>query len=185
MKVKKIIAAVCAAAAVLGLAGCNLVDKFTGNSNAGTASPVNSNSSKPTAVSTSSKRESKPVISEPTSEPAVVSESTSEPAVESEPASKPTSTPTLVDPNLLRPEVKNALDAHEAYMNEYCDFMKKYNAAEDKSSWMTGYFAILEKYSIAIDKLNELDDIELTDAETAYYLEVTTRVLAKMSETHQ
>lgn len=194
MKIKKIIAAICAAAAVLSLTGCGnndndrLLDSlFTDNS-----TPASSTSTKPAPTSTSSKRESKPEISAPeiseptavseqTSEPTAVSEPTSEPVATSEPVSEPISIPTIVDQKLVRPEVKDALDAYEAYMNEYCDFMKNYNAAEDQASLMLGYFAILEKYSLAADKLSELDDIELTEAEAAYYLEVTTRVLARMS----
>lgn len=175
MKIKKIIAAFCAAGAVLSLAGCgNSAEELFEGLTAGTSKPTSSSTKKPTSVSTSSKRESEPIVSEPTSEPAVESEATNEPI----------SIPNIVDQKLLRPKVKDALDAYEAYMNEYCDFMKNYNAAADKSAWMTGYFAILEKYSIAMDKLSELDEIELTDAETAYYLEVTTRVLARMSETN-
>lgn len=98
--------------------------------------------------------------------------------------SEPTSTPSIVNPNLLRPEVKEALDSYEALMNEYFDFMKKYNNATDKSSMIMGYLEVLQKYSDAMDKLNAIDDLELTTAENAYYLEVTTRVLARMSESY-
>lgn len=102
----------------------------------------------------------------------------------SEPTSTPTSTPSVVNSNLVRPEVKEALDAYEALMNEYFDFMKKYNNATDKSSMIMGYLEVLQKYSDAMDKLNAIDDLELTTAENAYYLEVTTRVLARMSESY-
>lgn len=108
---------------------------------------------------------------------------TSQPTT-SEPTSEPTSTPSVVNPNLVRPEVKEALDAYEALMNEYFDFMKKYNSAADKSSMVMGYLEVLQKYSDAMDKLNAIDDLELTTAENAYYLEVTTRVLARMSESY-
>lgn len=92
MKLKRILAAVCAAGVALCLAGCGNsdTDKLLESLTAGTSKPASSSTKKPTSVSTSSKRESEPTVSEPTSEPVEVSEPTSEPTVVSEPISEPT-----------------------------------------------------------------------------------------------
>lgn len=105
---------------------------------------------------------------------------TSQPTT-SEPTSTPSSSSIGIDPNLVRPEVKEALDAYEKLMTDYYDFMKKYNSAADKTPLMLEYLNMLQSYSDAIDKLNAIQDMELTTAESLYYYEVTARVLAKMS----
>lgn len=82
----------------------------------------------------------------------------------------------------VRAEVKQALDSYEALMNEYCDFMKKYSASPDDLTLIMEYSDFLAKYTDAMDKLSALDDIELNDEETKYYLEVTNRVSARLIE---
>lgn len=96
MKIKKIIAAICAAGVALCLAGCgNSAEELFEGLTAGNSTPASSSSKKPAAVSSSSKRESEPTVSEPESTPTV-----------SEPISEPTSEPTSVPESV--PEDNNS-----------------------------------------------------------------------------
>lgn len=90
-------------------------------------------------------------------------------------------TPTLTD-GLIRPEVKEALDSYEAYMDEYIAFMERYKAADatDMVAMMGDYTDMLSRYSEFAEKINALGESELTNAELAYYLEVTNRVSQKL-----
>ena len=114
---------------------------------------------------------------------------TARPAVSptAEPEAEPTeeSTPepqTAVAEKKIRPEVKEFLDAYEACMDEYVDFMQKYMNADPTSmvSMMGDYYSILARYTEFAEKIDAFDESELTDAELAYYLEVTNRVSQKL-----
>ena len=93
----------------------------------------------------------------------------------------PTQAPAAAE-NGIRPEVKEFLDAYEACMDEYAEFMKRYMNADaaDTLAMMGDYYRILAGYTEYAEKLDALDESELTDAELAYYLEVTNRVSQKL-----
>ena len=100
-----------------------------------------------------------------------------------EPAEEPTpETQTAVAENEIRPEVKEFLDAYEACMDEYVDFMQHYMNDESDStlSMMGDYYRILRRYTEFAEKIDAFDESELTNAELAYYLEVTNRVSQKL-----
>lgn len=82
----------------------------------------------------------------------------------------------------IRPEVKEFLDAYEACMDEYVAFMQRYMNADatDMVSMMGDYYSIMNRYAEFAEKLNELDQSKLTDEETAYYIDVTSRVSQKL-----
>ena len=82
----------------------------------------------------------------------------------------------------IRPEVKEFLDAYEACMDEYVEFMQKYLNADPTSmvSMMGDYYSILARYTEFAEKIDAFDESELTNAELAYYLEVTNRVSQKL-----
>lgn len=166
MKIKKIIAAFCAAAAVLSLAGCELSDTPF-NSSPTSARPIYS-SSKPMTTSTSTKLESKSEISEPESEPVSVPES--EPEI---------SLPQL-DPSIIRPEVKEAIDSYEDFIDEYCDFMKKMSQTDNAGTMMLEYLEYTQKLTEMGEKFDKISYDDLTDAEVAYYTEVMLRCNQKM-----
>ena len=100
-----------------------------------------------------------------------------------EPTEEPTPKPqTAVAENEIRPEVKEFLDAYEACMDEYVEFMQKYLNADPTSmvSMMGDYYSILARYTEFAEKIDAFDESELTNAELAYYLEVTNRVSQKL-----
>jgi len=97
-----------------------------------------------------------------------------------EPTSAPSAPATAED--VIRPEVKEFLDAYEVCMNEYVEFMKKYMNADPNSmaSMMGDYYKILSSYTEYSEKIEALDESDLSNAELAYYLEVTNRVSQKL-----
>ena len=104
-----------------------------------------------------------------------------------EPTAKPTEEPTpepqtAAAENEIRAEVKEFLDAYEACMDEYVEFMQKYMNADPTSmvSMMGDYYSILARYTEFAEKIDAFDESELTNAELAYYLEVTNRVSRKL-----
>ena len=87
-----------------------------------------------------------------------------------------------VDNSTIRPEIKEAIDSYESFMNDYVEFMKKYDSADDTSSLMTQYTDFMSKYSDVESKFDDLEYDDLTDAETNYYTEVQARVANKLLE---
>lgn len=109
------------------------------------------------------------------------------PTPTAEPTAAPTAEPTrkpqaAVSENEIRPAVKEFLDAYEACMNEYVDFMRKYMNADPTSmmAMMGDYYSILARYTEFAEKIDALNENDLTNAELAYYLEVTGRVSQKL-----
>lgn len=84
----------------------------------------------------------------------------------------------------VSPDLKAALDSYEEMMDEYCDFMAKYQSADssDILSMLSDYSDMLEKYSEAMDSLNKLDTGSMSTADYQYYLDVTTRVSKRLLE---
>ena len=74
----------------------------------------------------------------------------------------------------IRKTVKDGLDAYEQFMDKYKEAMSSIGKGDLKS--YTDFMAEYEKYMETIDKMEG----DLTDDESLYYLEVSTRVLEKM-----
>ena len=116
------------------------------------------------------------LLSVPEPEPEPEPERVQEP--EPEPVQEPTA-PTL-NADGLRPEFKEAMDAYEAFYDEYCEFMKEYMENPMNLSLLTKYSQMLEK-SEEVDKAFEAwDGDTLNNAEMKYYWEVYNRVMQKL-----
>ena len=72
-------------------------------------------------------------------------------------------------------------------MNEYCDFMEKYENAEssDMVSMLDDYYKMLKEYTDAMDSLSKLDTSNMSTADYKYYLNVTNRVSKRLLEIGQ
>ena len=149
--------AVIVIAGLAGRSGAKTQTKPTARQTAPAATSAPQATARPTAAPTA----------EPTAEP------TEDPAPEPQIAAAE---------NEIRPEVKEFLDAYEACMDEYVDFMQKYLNADPTSmvSMMGDYYSILARYTEFAEKIDAFDESELTNAELAYYLEVTNRVSQKL-----
>nr|WP_296955006.1 DUF6591 domain-containing protein [uncultured Mediterraneibacter sp.] len=87
-----------------------------------------------------------------------------------------------VDDNEIRADIKETIDSYESFMNEYVEFMKKYNDSDDTASMLADYSKMMTKYADYTQKIDDLSDKDLTTAENAYLLEVQSRVLVKINE---
>lgn len=85
----------------------------------------------------------------------------------------------------IDPEFKEAMDSYEAFFDEYCEFMEKYSETDDTTGMLADYADYMTKYAEMMEKMNAIDQDELSTAETAYYVEVTTRITQKLAEVAQ
>ena len=74
----------------------------------------------------------------------------------------------------IRPEIKEAIDTYEEFFREYVDFMKNYDTSDIGA--MGDYLSFLGKYTEYMQKLDDLNDADLTDAETIYLAQATLRI---------
>ena len=97
------------------------------------------------------------------------------------PEATPTPAPT-VDESAIRPEVKEFLDSYEAFIDEYVVFMERYanSDSDDLAAMMGDYASFMSRYADFAEKLDAMDESELTNAELAYYMEVTSRASQKL-----
>lgn len=79
--------------------------------------------------------------------------------------------------------LKELLDSYEDFMDEYIDFMKKYKSnSSDDTSMLGDYTEIMKKYTDFTTKISSLDTNNMSAADYAYYMEVTTRIYKKLAE---
>lgn len=83
----------------------------------------------------------------------------------------------------LGKEFKEAMDSYEAFIDEYCSFMKKYaNSNGTDTTLSADYAKYTSKLADAEKKFDKWKDEEMNDEETAYYIQVQTRVNQKLLE---
>lgn len=80
----------------------------------------------------------------------------------------------------IRPEVKEFLDSYESFMNEYADFMEKYNNSNDVASMLKDYTSYMAKYADFTQKYEDLGNDDLNDEELKYYVDVQSRVTKRL-----
>ena len=84
-------------------------------------------------------------------------------------------------PEGISPELKEFLDSYEAYMDEYCEFMKTYD--QNDVTQLAKYASLMKKYYEFSEKAEAWEEEEMTDEESLYYLKVMNRVNEKLYET--
>lgn len=100
---------------------------------------------------------------------------------ESEPAAQPqqeqTSAPEPEAPASagIRPDVKEAIDSYESFMNEYVSFMIRYEDNADDTAFLMEYLSLMQKMSDWSETMDSLEK-EFTDEENMYFLEAQMRV---------
>ncbi len=83
-------------------------------------------------------------------------------------------------PGGVDPDLKAFLDEYEAFMDQYIAFMQKYQANPTDLGLLMEYADMMQEYADFIDKVDAYDSDEMSTADAAYYLEVTTRCTQKM-----
>ncbi len=115
----------------------------------------------------------------PTPTPEPTEEPTPEPTVETTP--EPTPEPTAeAAASGIRPEFQEAMDSYEAFIDEYCDFMRTYSSTDDTTALMTEYLEYMTKLADMEAKMDAVDESTLTPEEDALYTQVMTRTSAKL-----
>ncbi|MPN11131.1 hypothetical protein SDC9_158432 [bioreactor metagenome] len=75
------------------------------------------------------------------------------------------------------------MDSYEEFFSEYFDFIKKYSESDNPMLMLADYARFMSRYPDMIEKMEALDDEEdLSAADAAYYLEVTSRIYRKLGE---
>ncbi len=80
----------------------------------------------------------------------------------------------------IRPEFKEAMDSYEAFFDEYISFMSRFTEAEFSLDLLTDYTDFMEKYTETMESMDKWGEGDLSTEESAYYLEVTTRINNKL-----
>lgn len=80
----------------------------------------------------------------------------------------------------MRPEFKEAMDSYEAFYDEYCAFMKKYNANPSDMSLLAEYGDMMSELAEMNEKFKEWEGNDLNTEELKYYVEVNNRVTQKL-----
>ncbi len=87
------------------------------------------------------------------------------------------------DSGELDPDFKAAMDSYEAFIDEYVAFMKKYEASDGTDlSLLADYAAYMTKYTELAEDFDNWESEDMSTAETAYYIEVQSRVAQKLLE---
>lgn len=91
------------------------------------------------------------------------------------------------DNTAIRASIKEFCKSYEAFIDEYCAFMKKYKSASatDAAGMMGDYLKFTTKLTDMESKAQKLDDGSWNDAETAYYSEVLLRCSQKILKAAQ
>ena len=83
------------------------------------------------------------------------------------------------------PDLKAFLDSYEEFVNQYVEFMKKYNSDPDNMVSMLGeYGEMMQKYATFAEKIEKYDSNSMSTEDYKYYIEVTTRCSQKMLEVY-
>lgn len=116
-----------------------------------------------------------------TAKETTAAETTSEPEETDEEADEDVEDTEDDESDGVTPELKEYLDSYEAFMDEYIDFLVKYKENPSDINMITEYAELQIKYAEFAKAIEEYDEEEMSDADLAYYIEVTTRVSAKLT----
>ena len=100
---------------------------------------------------------------------------TDEPATEQTAA---TETAPQNDSGDIRPDIREAIDSYEAFVDEYCEFMKDYDVTD--YSKLSDYMDLVQKQLEMNKQFEELSKKDLNQAEILYYSEVAARCSKKI-----
>lgn len=89
-----------------------------------------------------------------------------------------------IDISIISPDFKKVMDDYEVFIDEYIEFMNKFNEADtnDMLNLMTEYNDYMEKYTEVMEGISNIDEDELSTADALYYAAVNARVSKKLLE---
>lgn len=92
-----------------------------------------------------------------------------------------TSTENAENTKLKNGNVKDTLNAYEAFIDEYVKFMQNYDESDDPLAMMDDYLKMLEKYEKFQSEIDQMNEDNMTTEDWAYYIEVLTRCNQKIA----
>ena len=95
---------------------------------------------------------------------------------------KVTTTTTTAKGDDIDSDFKKAMDSYESFMNDYVEFMKKYQKNPADLSLLADYSKYMSDYTKVCNDFSDWGDKDLSTDELAYYLDVQTRVSKKLLE---
>ncbi len=132
-----------------------------------------------------SDRQDKEIIKELTGKESIPTEEPKQEESKPEKEPEPETDNNTVSEDTIRPEVKEAIDAYEAFIDEYCEFMVRYSKADGTDlGLLADYAKFMSKLGEYESKMDQMED-DLTDAEYWYYYEVLTRCNEKIIKAAQ
>jgi FtsZ-interacting cell division protein ZipA len=90
-------------------------------------------------------------------------------------------TQAATDETLIRDDFKQAMDSYEAFFDEYVETMRLYKEDPTNTEVLSQYSDILMREAKMLKEFDEWESEDMTTAETAYYLEVQSRIYAKLA----
>lgn len=84
--------------------------------------------------------------------------------------------------NGMHKDFKEAMDSYEAFMNEYVEFLKKYQSNPNDAKLLADYAKYVSKYADMCDTFDKWESEDLNATEQAYYIDVQARVSKKLLE---
>lgn len=87
-----------------------------------------------------------------------------------------------VDASGVSADFKATMDEYEAFFNEYCDFMESYSQNPSDPTLIAQYASMMSQYSDMMAAFDAIDESSLSAADSAYYLEVQTRINQRLLE---
>ena len=85
-----------------------------------------------------------------------------------------------IQENVIRPEIKEAIDIYEAFVDEYVSFMNSFNANSGDMNLLMEYADYIGKMAEFEEKFSKIGDEDMTTAELEYYTQVSLRCSQKM-----
>ena len=86
------------------------------------------------------------------------------------------------DTSAVDPDFKAMMDEYEAFFDEYVEFMQAYSENPTSMELMGQYSDLMSQYAETMNSMAEIDTGSLSPADSAYYLEVTSRIYEKVGE---
>ena len=93
-----------------------------------------------------------------------------------------TETQTTTDETLIRDDFKQAMDSYEAFFDEYVETVRLYKENPTDAEILAQYSDMLTREATMVKEFDEWESTGMTTAEAAYYLEVHSRIYAKLAE---
>ena len=121
-------------------------------------------------------------IQAPSIDEEIIPEPTKQPDIENDENIEEDNTD-LVDG--MHPEFKKQMDAYEVFFNDYIDFMIKYSESSDDVGMLVDYLDYIGKFASQMETMDELQTQEMNNAETKYYIEVTSRITLNLLDVTQ